>query len=367
MVWCDRGVQMLLTTVGAFAAFSLMAIAIGTDYWLYSSAHICNGTNITTDEAQGPPRKARGDLTHSGLWRICCLEGFIQPPAQFTDSPANPFLEPSIVAVRERKYLRSSPKSSKGIYKGHCFRINHFPEDNDYDHDSSEYLLRIVRASSVFPILSTILLLLGGLCVGAGRIYNSKNNIILSAGILFVAAGLSNIIGIIVYISSNAGDPSDKRDEDKKNHYNYGWSFYFGALSFIVAETIGVLAVNIYIEKNKELRFKTKREFLKTSSSSPYARMPSYRYRRRRSRSSSRSTEPSPSRDISPVGMKIASAIPMNEISMYTLSREPLKVTTAASYNADQEASFLQVHNFLQKEFKEGLHVNMVNRRTTPV
>uniref|UniRef100_A0A8C3V3C9 Voltage-dependent calcium channel gamma-4 subunit n=1 Tax=Catharus ustulatus TaxID=91951 RepID=A0A8C3V3C9_CATUS len=303
MVWCDRGVQMLLTTVGAFAAFSLMAIAIGTDYWLYSSAHICNGTNITTDEAQGPPRKARGDLTHSGLWRICCLEG---------------------------------------IYKGHCFRINHFPEDNDYDHDSSEYLLRIVRASSVFPILSTILLLLGGLCVGAGRIYNSKNNIILSAGILFVAAGLSNIIGIhCLHIEQS--------------------------LSFIVAETIGVLAVNIYIEKNKELRFKTKREFLKTSSSSPYARMPSYRYRRRRSRSSSRSTEPSPSRDISPVGMKIAGTIPMNEISMYTLSREPLKVTTAASYNADQEASFLQVHNFLQKEFKEGLHVNMVNRRTTPV
>ena len=75
MVWCDRGVQMLLTTVGAFAAFSLMAIAIGTDYWLYSSAHICNGTNITADEAQGPPRRARGDLTHSGLWRICCLEG----------------------------------------------------------------------------------------------------------------------------------------------------------------------------------------------------------------------------------------------------------------------------------------------------
>ncbi|XP_010169481.1 voltage-dependent calcium channel gamma-4 subunit [Antrostomus carolinensis] len=267
-------------------------------------------------------------------------------------------------------YLRQrhrEPGDVVGIYKGHCFRINHFPEDNDYDHDSSEYLLRIVRASSVFPILSTILLLLGGLCVGAGRIYNSKNNIILSAGILFVAAGLSNIIGIIVYISSNAGDPSDKRDEDKKNHYNYGWSFYFGALSFIVAETIGVLAVNIYIEKNKELRFKTKREFLKTSSSSPYARMPSYRYRRRRSRSSSRSTEPSPSRDISPVGMKIASTIPMNEISRYSLAREPLKVTTAASYNADQEASFLQVHNFLQKEFKEGLHVNMVNRRTTPV
>lgn len=74
MVRCDRGLQMLLTTAGAFAAFSLMAIAIGTDYWLYSSAHICNGTNLTMDDGP-PPRRARGDLTHSGLWRVCCIEG----------------------------------------------------------------------------------------------------------------------------------------------------------------------------------------------------------------------------------------------------------------------------------------------------
>ncbi|XP_069807544.1 voltage-dependent calcium channel gamma-4 subunit isoform X2 [Dendropsophus ebraccatus] len=281
MGWCDRGVQMLLTTVGAFAAFSLMTIAIGTDYWLYSRAHICNGTNLTMEDPQSQPRKTRGDLTHSGLWRICCIEG---------------------------------------LYKGNCFRINHFPEDNDYDHDSSEYLLR-----------------------------------------------LSNIIGIIVYISSNAGDPSDKKDEDKKNQYNYGWSFYFGALSFIVAESIGVLAVNIYIERNKEIRFKSKREFIKTSSSSPYARMPSYRYRRRRSRSSSRSTEASPSREVSPATIKYASAIPMGDISMYTLTREPLKITTAASFNPDQDANFMQVHNCFQKELKEGLHISVVNRRTTPV
>lgn len=77
MVWCDRGVQMLLTMVGAFAAFSLMTIAIGTDYWLYSSANICNGTNVTTpdDTSQSQPKKVKGDLTHSGLWRICCIEG----------------------------------------------------------------------------------------------------------------------------------------------------------------------------------------------------------------------------------------------------------------------------------------------------
>lgn len=50
-------------------------------------------------------------------------------------------------------------------------------------------LAGVVRASSIFPILSAILLLLGGVCVAASRVYKSKRNIILGAGILFVAAG----------------------------------------------------------------------------------------------------------------------------------------------------------------------------------
>uniref|UniRef100_A0AAV2LJJ0 Voltage-dependent calcium channel gamma-4 subunit n=1 Tax=Knipowitschia caucasica TaxID=637954 RepID=A0AAV2LJJ0_KNICA len=309
MAWCDRGIQTLLAIAGAFAAFSLMSIAIGTDYWLYSRAYICNATNVSADESQMQSKKV------------------------------------------------------KGINKGSCFRINHFPEDNDYDTDSSEYILRIVRASSLFPILSTILLMLGGLCVAVGRIYSGRNNILLSAGILFVAAGLSNIIGIIVYISSNAGDPSDKKDEDKKNHYNYGWSFYFGALSFIVAESVGVLAVNIYIEKNKENRFRGRHDLIKaTSSSSPYSRIPSYRYRHRRSRSSSRSSIPS--REPSPVGMKTGGVLGMGDISLYSLPRD---VTggrkNSGHYSPEQDREgFLQVHNCFQKDLKDG-----GNRRTTPV
>uniref|UniRef100_A0A8C9AKY0 Voltage-dependent calcium channel gamma-8 subunit n=1 Tax=Prolemur simus TaxID=1328070 RepID=A0A8C9AKY0_PROSS len=280
-LWCEKGVQVLLTTVGAFAAFGLMTIAISTDYWLYTRAFICNTTNLTAGD-DGPPhrggsgsseKKDPGGLTHSGLWRICCLEG---------------------------------------LKRGVCVKINHFPEDTDYDHDSAEYLLRVVRASSIFPILSAILLLLGGVCVAASRVYKSKRNIILGAGILFVAAGLSNIIGVIVYISANAGEPGPKRDEEKKNHYSYGWSFYFGGLSFILAEVIGVLAVNIYIERSREAHCQSRSDLLKAgggaggsggSGPSAILRLPSYRFRyRRRSRSSSRSSEPSPSRDASPGG-----------------------------------------------------------------
>ena len=85
-LWCEKGVQVLLTTVGAFAAFGLMTIAISTDYWLYTRAFICNTTNLTAGAGgdDGPPqrggggaaeKKDPGGLTHSGLWRICCLEG----------------------------------------------------------------------------------------------------------------------------------------------------------------------------------------------------------------------------------------------------------------------------------------------------
>jgi len=176
-------------------------------------------------------------------------------------------------------------------------------------------------------------------------------------------SGLSNIIGIIVYISSNTGDPNDKRDDDKKYTYSYGWSFYFGALSFIVAETVAVLAINIYIEKNKEVRWKARREFIRSlSSSSPYSRIPSFRYRRRTSHASSHSTEAS--RENSPVvGLKGApsSSGPLDELSMYALARDSV---TENTYSPEHEAAgeFLQVHNCFPNDLKDG-----VNRRTTPV
>uniref|UniRef100_A0A665W1U4 Calcium channel, voltage-dependent, gamma subunit 8b n=1 Tax=Echeneis naucrates TaxID=173247 RepID=A0A665W1U4_ECHNA len=155
---CEKGIQILLTTVGAFAAFGLMTVAIGTDYWLYSRALICNSTaNITQDDPHNKDKKDPGALTHSGLWRICCLEG---------------------------------------VKRGVCSQINHFPEDADFDHDGAEYVLRVVRASNIFPILSAILLLMGGVCIAASRFYKSKRNIILGAGILFVAAGTCICVSI---------------------------------------------------------------------------------------------------------------------------------------------------------------------------
>ncbi|XP_039935102.1 voltage-dependent calcium channel gamma-3 subunit isoform X2 [Hirundo rustica] len=274
MRMCDRGVQMLVTTVGAFAAFSLMTIAVGTDYWLYSRG-VCRTKSVSDNDTS---RKNEEVMTHSGLWRTCCLEG---------------------------------------TFRGVCKKIDHFPEDADYEQDTAEYLLRAVRASSIFPILSVGLLFFGGLCVAASEFYKSKHNVILSAGIFFVSAGLSNIIGIIVYISANAGDPGQS---DSKKSYSYGWSFYFGALSFIIAEMVGVIAVHMYIEKHRQIRARSHSELLKKSA---FTRLPPY--------------------------------------------RDPSKVTMGTLLNSERDHGFLQVHNSIPKEFKESLHNNPANRRTTPV
>lgn len=56
----------------------------------------------------------------------------------------------------------------------------------------------VVRASNIFPILSAILLLMGGVCIAASRFYKSKRNIVLGAGILFVAAG--KVCAVCVYM-----------------------------------------------------------------------------------------------------------------------------------------------------------------------
>uniref|UniRef100_A0A8C6WU65 Voltage-dependent calcium channel gamma-3 subunit n=1 Tax=Neogobius melanostomus TaxID=47308 RepID=A0A8C6WU65_9GOBI len=219
---CNRGMMMLLTTAGAFCAFSLMTIAVGTDYWLYSRG-MCRSKSLSDNETL---QKNEEVLTHSGLWRTCCTEG---------------------------------------TFQGVCKDIDHFPEDADYDQDAAEYLLRAVRASNLFPILSVGLLFLGGLCVAASEFYKSAT---------------INIIGIIVYISANSDDPSQS---DNKKSYSYGWSFYFGALSFVLAEMVGVLAVHVFIEKHRQLRTKGRPSLMKP----PISRNSSY-YRNRYSQSRTR-------------------------------------------------------------------------------
>lgn len=63
-------------------------------------------------------------------------------------------------------------------------------------------------------------------------------------------------------------------------------------------------------------------------------------------------------------GGGLGMGLPMGDISLYALSRDPLKggSGTAGPYSPERDTGFLQVHNCFQKDLKDG-----VSRRTTPV
>uniref|UniRef100_UPI00358ECFE8 voltage-dependent calcium channel gamma-3 subunit-like isoform X2 n=1 Tax=Myxine glutinosa TaxID=7769 RepID=UPI00358ECFE8 len=302
MAMCDSGGgRSMLTTVGAFAAFSLMTIAVGTDYWLYARG-VCRPRQYPDNETA---RRLEEVMTHSGLWRTCCLEG-------------------------------------------------------------------VMRSLSIFPILSVSLLFCGGLCIAASEFYRSKHNIILGAGIFFVAAGLANVIGIIIYISSNTGDPG--KSDAKNSNYSYGWSFYFGALAFIIAEAIGVVIVHTYIDTLRQARTISHLHFFKKPGPSMLPQGYHLRARRRSSGSSGRSRDG----DASPVPFKpFGAGHSSADISLYTLTGMDPGVgvgvpgsvpgSAGASFDCEREsaAGGAFLHNCFSTELKESLFGT--NRRTTPV
>lgn len=189
--------------------------------------------------------------------------------------------------------------------------------------------------------------------------------------------GLSNIIGIIVYISANSDDPSQS---DNKKSYSYGWSFYFGALSFVLAEMVGVLAVHVFIEKHRQLRTKGQPSLMKppvSRSSSIYrnhyyqnrARRYSYRSNHSAVESASQSFRASLVRDreqLISAESKVLAGLPASgtvgsEFMLYTLAASPLKDSKIEM--AVEDLTTANTHNHT-----ETLPGNCAaNRRTTPV
>lgn len=179
-----------------------------------------------------------------------------------------------------------------------------------------------------------------------------------------------------MYISANSGDPSQS---DNKKSYSYGWSFYFGALSFVLAEMVGVLAVHVFIEKHRQLRTKGRPSLIKPaiSRNSSYYRNRYYQNRGRRysyrsnhsgGESASQSFRASMVRDREPslsAESKVLAGLPTpvtvgSDFMLYTLT-SPLK--DGKINMAVDDLTSAAAHN--NTEMLPGNCA--ANRRTTPV
>lgn len=90
----------------------------------------------------------------------------------------------------------------------------------------------VVRASSIFPILSAVLLLLGGVCVACSSFYKSKRNIVLGGGILFVAAG-EKAADCVVFLKRNVNSSRIIRFFVFQLQSDSLWGFFVFPIGFI--------------------------------------------------------------------------------------------------------------------------------------
>ncbi|XP_061166057.1 voltage-dependent calcium channel gamma-5 subunit-like [Saccostrea echinata] len=121
---------------------------------------------------------------------------------------------------------------------------------------TSTAIMRANRVSTVFPIVSLILLVIATILSVIGNINHDVKTLI-SSGI-HILSGLMLAVGIILYISAindevgHRPKPSEADDDTKKFGYEYGWSFFFAGTSFLFIMTTAVILVSLYLQRNSK-------------------------------------------------------------------------------------------------------------------
>ncbi|XP_013415378.1 voltage-dependent calcium channel gamma-5 subunit-like [Lingula anatina] len=289
MAWCGRKrFLMVLTSLCASTAFAFLSMGVATDYWIYMTEIVtgCNQTEVTKS-------------THAGLWKKC--------------------------------YSQECMK-----VKLNCSYIKYFSLEEKDDSQRTEAILYNIKTSTMMPLISLLLQMTGGIVCFASHCYDKKLYLSFVAGVLFVLAGLSTLIGLIFYIGAIASEAAHVRPpgigEKPVFTYRYGSSFTMVATSFAIMELSGVLSVYLFIFRYKSENRK-KRERLRAINDSV---QPTENHvgggashvirnsRRRRSRSRSHDREHS--RENSPSHSERTyftyAAGMSRETSNYTLSRD---------------------------------------------
>lgn len=203
MSLCGRKVLTLLSSVFAVCALALLGVAVSTDYWLYLEEGIILQINQT----------AQANIAlHAGLWRVCFLAG---------------------------------------EEKGRCFTIEYvMPTTVQMTSESTVSVLKMIRSATPFPLVSLVFMFIGFVLSNIGHIRPHRTILAFISGIFFILSGLSLVVGLVLYISSINDEMLNRiKNNEAYFSYNYGWSFAFAAISFLLTETAGVMSVYLFMKR----------------------------------------------------------------------------------------------------------------------
>ncbi|XP_060946507.1 voltage-dependent calcium channel gamma-5 subunit isoform X1 [Limanda limanda] len=219
---CSRKALTLLSSVFAISGLGLLGVAVSTDYWLYLEEGVILPLNQSTDIKTA---------LHSGLWRVCALAGYHLLLSKFLSS----FL----------------PLSSVGDESGRCFTIEYImPMNVQVTSESTVNMLKMIRSATPFPLVSLFFMFIGFVLSNIGHVRPHRTILAFVSGIFFILSGLALVLGLVLYISS-INDEMLNRTKSSEAYftYNYGWSFAFAAISFLLTESAGVMSVYLFMKR----------------------------------------------------------------------------------------------------------------------
>ncbi|XP_052383466.1 voltage-dependent calcium channel gamma-5 subunit-like isoform X3 [Oncorhynchus keta] len=108
----------------------------------------------------------------------------------------------------------------------------------------------MIRSATPFPLVSLFFLFIGFVLSNIGHIRPHRTILAFISGIFFILSGLSLVVGLVLYISS-INDEMLNRTKTNEAYfsYQYGWSFAFAAISFLLTETAGVMSVYLFMKR----------------------------------------------------------------------------------------------------------------------
>lgn len=213
-MYCGAKVLTLISFVLGAISIGTLSLSVATDSWLFTEEEMeCEVDNITVMV----PVQVR-----SGLFRFCTIY-------------------------------------SEMNSDDHCVTMSiDLNEERLEERLTSTAIMRANRVSTVFPIVSLILLVIATSLSVIGNIKNDVKTLV-SSGI-HILSGLMLAVGIILYISAindevgHRPKPSEADEDTKKFDYEYGWSFFFAGTSFLLIMTTAVILVSLYLQRNSKKR-----------------------------------------------------------------------------------------------------------------
>ncbi|GFO38335.1 voltage-dependent calcium channel gamma subunit [Plakobranchus ocellatus] len=114
--------------------------------------------------------------------------------------------------------------------------------------------LAAARGAVALPVSALIFSIAAVIFTAVGNIRKDVKTLI--GGVLFVLAGLSLAVGMILYISAindEVGYRSSTSKHEDGFSYAYGWSFYTAGFGFLASELSAVVTITLFLRRNENL------------------------------------------------------------------------------------------------------------------